>query len=36
MPPRIDSELLWALIAVFIVATLVWQFLRWQRFRRPQ
>jgi hypothetical protein len=34
-PPRMDSELLWLLLSVFIVLTLVWQFLRWQRFRRP-
>jgi uncharacterized membrane protein len=35
-PPRIDSGLLWTLVAVFIVATLAWQLLRWQRFRRPR
>jgi uncharacterized membrane protein len=32
-PPRIDNELLWLLIGVMIVATLIWQLLRWQRFR---
>jgi hypothetical protein len=34
-PARIDSEALWMLIGSFVIATLVWQFLRWRRFRRP-
>ncbi|HVP88823.1 MAG TPA: DUF1648 domain-containing protein [Casimicrobiaceae bacterium] len=34
-PPTMDSSYLWLLLSVFIVVTLVAQFLRWQRFRRP-
>jgi hypothetical protein len=34
-PARIDSEALWMLIGSFVIATLVWQFFRWRRFRRP-
>ena len=34
-PPKIDSEMLWVLIAVLVVAMLAWQLFRWQRFRRP-
>jgi uncharacterized membrane protein len=34
-PPTMESAHLWLLLSVFIVATLVAQFLRWQRFRRP-
>jgi uncharacterized membrane protein len=35
-PARIDSDALWMLLGLFVLATLAWQFFRWRRFRRPE
>jgi len=34
-PPRLDSGILWTLIAVLVVSVLAGQFFYWRRFRHP-
>jgi hypothetical protein len=34
-PPRLDSALLWMLVGALVVAVVLWQFLRWRRFKVP-
>jgi uncharacterized membrane protein len=36
VPPRLDSGIVWVLIAVLVAAALGWQFLQRRRFRPPQ
>jgi uncharacterized membrane protein len=34
-PPRLDSDILWALLAMLIISMLLLPFFHWRRFRRP-
>jgi len=35
LPPRLDSTTLWFLVGALVVSSVLWQFLRWRRFKVP-